>query len=236
METISVVIPARNEEQYIAEALASVAAQTYPREKVECIVVDNGSQDRTTEEALRFAAEHPDLKVTVVSEPVAGVANAKNRGARVASGRLVVFLDADSRMEPTLLQDVAERYRRGSRAGSIRVAADSEDLLERWFFDLMEVGKVLFGIRTQMMYCESALFTRLGGFDPRLRLAEDLDLLRRAKEHCKMDGGGEVCHIRSSSIRTSPRRLRQHPFRLSFAIVFLRWSLAFIGIGRQRDY
>ena len=233
---VSVVIPARNEEEYIEAALASVAGQRYPLEGLECVVVDNASTDRTSEVATAFAERHPKLRVSVVSESTVGVAAAKNRGASAARGRLLIFLDADSRMDCTLVGDVVAMYRNGSPAGSIRVVADSADWLERGFFDLMELGKVLFGIRTQMMYCDRALFMSLGGFRPDLRVAEDLEFLKRVRRELSRRGNGTVCHIRSSSIATSPRRLRERPWRLSLITLFLRWALAFVGIGRRWEY
>mgnify|MGYP005846913295 CR=1 FL=1 len=233
---VSVVIPARDEEAYVESALASVASQRYHLGCLECIVVDNASSDATAQVAVAFANRQPELKVSVVTEPTVGVACAKNLGARVARGRILVFLDADSQMDGDLIKHVVARYRDGSPAGSIRVAADSDDWLERAFFDLMEVGKVLFGIRSQMMYCDRALFLALGGFRPDLRVAEDLEFLRRVKAHLRHDSGGDVCHIRSSLILTSPRRLRTRPFRLGLLTLFVRWALAFVGIGRNRSY
>ena len=87
-----------------------------------------------------------------------------------------------------------------------------------------------------MPYCDAALFHALGGFREELQLAEDLDFLRRARERLRREGRGIIAHIRSSTIATSPRRLRTHPFHLSIATVFVRWALAFAGIGRKRHY
>jgi len=233
---VSVVIPARNEEAYIACALASVVAQRFPPGQLECVVVDNDSTDRTGQAALGFAARHPALGISVVCEPVPGVGRAKNCGARVATGKILVFMDADSRMDPSLVRDVAAHYDAGSQAGSIRIVADSTDPLERGFFGLLEIGKVLFGVRAQMMYCDRALFRNLGGFRPELRQAEDLEFLRRVQTYLRTRGKGKVCHIRSSSIVTSPRRLQGGRFRCNLIATFVRWSLAYLGIGTKWEY
>lgn len=220
----------------MARALASAVSQSYSLQRLECVVVDNGSTDCTAAAARTFAEEHRELATVVVTEPEAGVARAKNRGAQVARGDVVVFLDADSRMAPSLAEDVVRHYDAGSPAGSIRIVADSDDLLERGFFALMEVGKVLFGVRAQMMYCDRALFMELGGFNPELRHAEDLEFLRRVREYVRQHGRGSVCHIRSSAIATSPRRLQGGRLRNRLLVTFLRWLLAFMGIGRKWEY
>lgn len=233
---VSIVIPAHNEAAYIEAALASVVAQDVPQRTLECVVVDNASTDETTRVAEAFAAGHGALDLRVVAEPALGVARAKNRGAREATGDLLLFLDADSRMTPGLARDVAHHYRAGAPAGSFRIVADSDSRIERGFFDLMELGAILFGIRSQMFYCDRALFIELGGFNETLQLAEDLEFLQRVKSRLRQKRDGEVCYIRSNAILTSPRRLRTLPYHLGAAWVFARWALAFAGVGRKREY
>ena len=233
-ETISIVIPARNEAGFIESALQSVLAQQYPRDALEAIVVDNGSVDGTAAIARGFAARHPDPKVTLVDEPEAGVGRAKNRGAEVAEGMILIFLDADSRMEAGLARAVEWAFLAGSPAGSIRITADSRHPIDRGFFALMEFGKVRFGIRGQMLYCSRDLFQELGGFNPHLRLGEDIDLLRRIRK-C-LGGSTRIAHVRVSGIVTSPRRLRRWPLHLGMIPMFARWVGAFLGVGRRREY
>jgi hypothetical protein len=139
-------------------------------------------------------------------------------------------------MERTLVEDVVRAHAAGGPAGSIRIVADSNDLFERGFFALMEVGKVLFGVRAQMLYCDRELFLALGEFRPELRHAEDLEFLQRVREHVAALGGGEVDHIRSSRIFTSPRRLQGGSLRSKLLVTFARWLLAFMGIGREWEY
>lgn len=240
---VSVIIPARNEEEYIASSLASVTEQVYPLPDLECVVVDNGSTDHTAAVVTRFAEDHPDLHICVESVPKPGVAGVKNRGAEVAKGEVLVFLDADSRMTPSLISDIAAHRDAGYPAGSIRIVADSTDRLERGFFAILELGKVLFGIRAQMLYCDRLLFLSLGGFRPELRQAEDLEFLRRVRKHLREQSMGRpnprrsaVCHVRSSAIATSTRRLRGGRFRRNLIATFVRWLLASLGIGREWRY
>lgn len=228
---LSFVIPARNEADYVARALASVAAQDWPLHELEAVVVDNGSSDGTSRAVEEFARSNPGLAVRIVREPVRGRGRAKNSGARAAAGTWLVFLDADSVASPGLVRAVLRRAQAGYPAGGIRVVADSRDLLDRGFFALLEFGKQLFGIRAQMFYCRRDVFSELGGFREDLEIAEDLEFLRRVQA-----AGVPTCHVTEAHIATSPRRLRALPLRLGMLVTFCRWALAHVGVGRRWPY
>lgn len=89
---ISVVIPMFNAARFIAEALASVAAQTLPVAQI--VVVDDGSTDGGAEIAERHAG------VTVIRQANSGVGVAVNAGLARADGNLIAFVDADDRWMP----------------------------------------------------------------------------------------------------------------------------------------
>jgi glycosyltransferase involved in cell wall biosynthesis len=88
-ELISIIIPVKNGERFLAEALGDVTAQTY-RER-ETIVVDGRSTDRSVEIARSFAG------VRVLTQARTGFADAWNVGLAAATGELVAFLDSDDR-------------------------------------------------------------------------------------------------------------------------------------------
>jgi len=91
---VSIVIPAYNAEQWLADTLRSCLAQTWPR--IEVIVVDDGSADRTLEVARRFER----ATVKVVTQPNQGAAAARNRGLDLAQGSFIQWLDADDLLHP----------------------------------------------------------------------------------------------------------------------------------------
>ena len=234
MADLSVILPAKNEAVLLPAALASIAAQTYPRDRVEAIVASNGSTDATVELAEAIAADlatDGGPAVRVVRSHEVGIALAKNVGAAAAEGRWLVFMDADSRMSPGLLARVAARAAAGERVASIRIIADGRDPIDRAFFWVMENGKRLVRTRANMFWCEAALFRELGGFDETLHHAEDLDLLVRAKR-----AGVRVGHVRDEWIATSPRRLHRGPLRLGMFTMLGRWVLGHVGIGRRWPY
>src|ERR1700745_1869826 len=85
---VGVVIPVRDGERYLAEAVESVLAQTHSPYDV--VVVDDGSQDRTVEVAARYAS-----RVRCVSQPPGGIGAARNRGVKEVRGDFLAFLDGD---------------------------------------------------------------------------------------------------------------------------------------------
>lgn len=102
---VSIVIPARNEERNLEEALRSVLAQDYP--DVEIVVVDDRSTDRTGEILDRMATADPRLKVVHVTELPPGWLgknHALELGSEGATGDYLLFTDADVVMEPTALR------------------------------------------------------------------------------------------------------------------------------------
>ena len=94
---VSVIIPAYNYEDYVAEAIDSVLAQTYPY--VEIIVVDDGSTDRTAQVVAGFGC-----RVCYERKVNGGLATARNYGIERAQGDLLVFLDADDLLEPSAIE------------------------------------------------------------------------------------------------------------------------------------
>jgi glycosyltransferase involved in cell wall biosynthesis len=95
MSDVAAVIPVRDGERFLGEAIASVLAQSEPPDEI--VVVDDGSGDGSAALAATFAGVH------VVSLPPSGPAAARNAGVAASSAPLVAFLDADDLMEPTRL-------------------------------------------------------------------------------------------------------------------------------------
>lgn len=84
---VSVVVPAYNEEKYIADCIKSLLAQDFPTEAYEIIVVDNGSTDRTMEIAASMGVR--------VLNKVGNVGAVRNFGVKNANGDVIAFIDSD---------------------------------------------------------------------------------------------------------------------------------------------
>ena len=97
---ISVIVPCYNYGHFISDALESVLAQTY--ENWECIVVDDGSIDKTKEVVTRY--ESKDSRIKYVYQRNQGLAASRNLGISLSKGAYIQFLDADDQIESRKLQ------------------------------------------------------------------------------------------------------------------------------------
>lgn len=93
---ISVIIPVFQAEAYLADCLESVLTQDY--EKLEVILIDDGSTDSSGEICDRYTREDP--RIRVLHQKNAGGASAKNAGLRMATGEYLSFVDSDDLLEP----------------------------------------------------------------------------------------------------------------------------------------
>lgn len=96
--SVSIVIPIRNEETYITKCLQSVVEQDYSWEKIEILVVDGMSHDRSRELVAQFASRYPNIKL--LDNPQRIVPRAMNVGIRRAKGDIIIRVDAHSYLEP----------------------------------------------------------------------------------------------------------------------------------------
>lgn len=166
--SISVVIPALDEEGRIGQAVRSVRG-----EASEVLVVDGGSRDRTCQEAAAAGA-----RVTVFP---GGRGVQLAHGAREAAGEWLVFLHADTHLEAGWAAQLRSLDARAA-GGAFRFAVDSA----RPAFRVIEAGVALRCALLRLPYGDQALFARrgayaaAGGFPP-LPLMEDVAFVRRLR-------------------------------------------------------
>ncbi|GIF25901.1 bi-functional transferase/deacetylase [Paractinoplanes tereljensis] len=115
---VTVVVPAYNEKECIADTLRSLAASTYP---IRIVVVDDGSTDGTAEiaESLKLA------NVTVIWQPNSGKPAALNTGIANADTEVVIMMDGDTVFEPDTVRRLVQPFadpRVGAVAGNAKVA------------------------------------------------------------------------------------------------------------------
>jgi glycosyltransferase involved in cell wall biosynthesis len=104
---LSIVIPARNEEHYIGQCLASIFKVIGDTKDIEVIVVDNGSTDRT-----QAVVKEQFPQVKIVFEPKPGTSQARESGFRASTGKLVAFLDSDTILPGNWISNVESEFRK----------------------------------------------------------------------------------------------------------------------------
>jgi glycosyltransferase involved in cell wall biosynthesis len=98
---VSVVIPCYSQAHFLAEAVESVVAQTY--RNWECIIVNDGSPDNTSEVARGLIDRHPGRAIRLLEKPNGGLADARNFGMGRAGGTYLLPLDSDDILHPEML-------------------------------------------------------------------------------------------------------------------------------------
>jgi len=103
LPTVSVIIPVRNEEEYIAQCLQSVVDQDYPKDLMEVLVVDGMSEDSSREIVSEIAGKF--RFVTLLHNPKQVKAAALNKGIGESSGQLILPVDAHSFIDPDYISE-----------------------------------------------------------------------------------------------------------------------------------
>ena len=175
---ISCVIPAYNAGQYLAEALESVAGQTY--RPLEIILVDDGSADNTVSVARQFA------DVRIILQENSGPAAARNRGVAEAAGLLIAFQDADDIWHPEKLSRQAARFEERPNLDLCTC-----QIVNFWTPELADqavnyndprLGQVYSGFVMQTLLVRRSSFDRIGPLRTEFRTGEDSDWFMRARD------------------------------------------------------
>ncbi len=112
---VSVIIACRNEERHVTPLLQALSEQTYPQDRYEVLLSDDGSTDATAERAFAFSRNPGSAAVRVISvqgrdKVISAKKNALAQAIAAARGELLLFTDADCRPSPHWLQGMASRF------------------------------------------------------------------------------------------------------------------------------
>lgn len=208
---ISVVVPAFNEEKLLAASLASIrtAMTAFAGQGIESelIVCDNNSTDRTGEIAREAGA-------TVIFEPVNQIGRARNKGAEAASGEWLIFVDADSHPSRELFADTASAINSGKYLyGGCSIKLDryypiASAVTELWNW-ISRTWKYAAG---SFIFCETAAFREIGGFDARLYVGEEIELSKQFKRIARKTGRRGTI-LRAHPLVTSARKMHLYTSR-----------------------
>ena len=176
---VSVIIPVYNCEDFLAEAIESVLAQTY--RPVEIIVVDDGSTDGSGDVAKGFK----DQEVRYFHQPNSGIGAARNRGTNLARGSYFAFLDADDVWLPDklTLQTVAFEDDPGLDMvfGLVSEYYDSISY-KRLESEEDREGRILAGYIAGSLVIKRESFIHVGPFATHWRVGEFVDWFAKATE------------------------------------------------------
>lgn len=191
----SIIIPAFNEEAYIASCLKSINELDYPKHLVEVIVVDNGSTDRTPEIAKREGA-------IVLRNDEMNVSGLRNFGASKAKGDVLAFVDADCLVKKDLLQQASSYFDRQDVVawGSPPIVPENATWVPRTWYVVRKKEKVVQDVdwlESMNLFVRKEHFAAIGGFNESLITCEDVDFCYRLQKHGKIvsDSTIQVVHL-----------------------------------------
>ncbi|TKB68348.1 MAG: glycosyltransferase [Nitrospira sp.] len=202
---LSIVIPAFNEARLIQGCLQSVstslAANPTPGFTSEIIVVDNNSTDNTATLARQAGA-------LVVFEPINHIGRARNTGAAQATGDWLLFLDADSELNPGLLADILGLIEEGKSVGcGSTLHMQGLPWWGDWLFQLWKGTSILFRWAAgALLVCRHDAFRDVGGFNQTVYAAEEIGLSVALKQWGKPRGLQFVI-LRQHPLKTSSRKV-----------------------------
>jgi len=220
----SIIIPAYNEESYLPKTIEYLKiAMDAVSLNGEIIVADNNSSDMTAEVAEKLGAR-------VVFEPLNQISRARNAGAAQARGRYLIFVDADTLVEPLLLQQALDNLESGQCIGG-GATVGSEDkvplvvkaVLGYWNF-LSRTLRLAAGC---FVYARRDAFEEVGGFSESVYATEEIWLsiaLKRKGRKSKR----RFCIVSSSKALTSGRKLEWFSYSYQSLLLLLIFFFPFM--------
>ena len=181
-KSISVIIPAHNEEKYVSRCIRSVkkAAVAYGG-KVEIIVVCNRCTDKTAEIAERNGAR-------VILNDDRCIASVRNAGIFSANGDIIATIDCDNRMTRGTLKEIAYLLTPGRYIGGGAPIRFERYSFPLWLNDIMcRVSFAVTGLYSGMFWAEKETFDAIGGFADK-KAMEDVATAKLLKEFGKKNG------------------------------------------------
>jgi len=224
---LSLIIPAHNEEAYLPETLRCVSAARKNIPDLELIVVDNESTDATRAIAEKAGA-------TVLTETIRNIAQVRNTGAAASSGEVLIFLDADTHVRPTTLEQIAAAMEDPRcLGGSVRVEYTPST---RWWVRPYLMGWEFWGHVMRMhqgaaQFVRREAFQQLGGYDTSIYVGEDIQFVQRLKKLARTRRGYTTFIDRPRVLSSSRRFTKMSIPR----ILFLTNPIAILLFWRARS-
>jgi len=237
-ESVSVVVSTYNRSEKLKECLESLFDQSYPKDKYEVIVVNDGSSDNT-EDVLKECAKKAPCEFRWLTQENRGAAAARNRGIRSAKKDIICFIDDDCIADKCWIENLVKGFddETVGGAGGRILAHNSRSLVERYLESKMdqEVAINLFSfVATGNAAYRRHVLEKLGGFDESFKSSEDNDLgirVRLAGYKLKYVPEAVVYHKHETTIKDLIKKYYRYGTGLScLAKKYLYFSLKEIFI------
>jgi glycosyltransferase involved in cell wall biosynthesis len=172
---VSVIIPVYNGDKFLAEAIESVLFQSYS--PFELIIVDDGSTDGSATIAQNYK------EIRYIFQRNMGVSVARNTGLATAKGEFIAFLDADDVWHPQKLQ-IQIDYMQSNPSVKLTLSKINNFVESECNINPEKLQSIINNeqIHLASMVAHKTIFDKIGGFNPRYRIGEDLDWITRAKD------------------------------------------------------
>ena len=170
--TVSIIIPVYNGEDIIAACIDSLRKQTYPHNRMEILVVDNVSNDRTLEVIREEQAKQFAGVIQYISLPYKGKVGALNAGIHRIQGEIICNLDADTILHPAAILEIASEFQRDPKlaaaTGAIEITPSDPKKMHPIKYAMAECEYLEyftgFNIGRQYQSETNSLFTLAGAF------------------------------------------------------------------------
>jgi hypothetical protein len=174
---VTFIIPVRDDARRLRRCLETIAANRYPRELVDIMVIDNASSDGS--DGVARAAGAKVLRVSGVT-----VGELRNCGARAATGDILAFVDADHEIDPAWIASAVDSLRdaRIGAVGALCHPPANGTWVQRTYDGLRAHTpgrREVTWLGSGNLAVRAAAFRQAGGFDPALEACEDVDLCGR---------------------------------------------------------
>ncbi|MBW2971126.1 glycosyltransferase [Candidatus Woesearchaeota archaeon] len=197
--TISVIIPAHNEESQIAEALDSLTSQTC--KNFEVIVVANGCTDGTAKIAQSYINK---LSIKIFETKQRGIAFACNHGAKHSKAKFLFFLEADTVISHNGIAAAVNALNQGKIGGTLKMRSKEKKVWYRLGTKLLEFDEGAgWG---PVRFCTAEVYRNIRGHNESIGWMIDADFAKRVKAQ------GPTIYVKDATQTTSMRRFEKGGF------------------------